>query len=94
MAQVKPVNKKKMTKSALIATIVSIVILVAFVVSLVASSGLFVRIQTAASSDNFTVNGSMMSYFANSYYQMPHTCPLPRQYPCCVPHSLLHLLDE
>ena len=68
MAQVKPVNKKKMTKSALIATIVSIAILVAFVLSLLASSGLFVRLQTAASSDNFTVNGSMMSYFTNSYY--------------------------
>ena len=69
MAQVKPVNKKKMTKSALIATIVSIAILVAFAVSLVASSGLFVRAKEGAKSENFEINGAMMDYFINSSYQ-------------------------
>ena len=73
MAQVKPANKKKMSKNSLIATVVAIVILVAFVVSLVASSGLFVRVQKGAYSENFEINGSMMDYFVaaatNSWYQ-------------------------
>ena len=68
MAQVKPVNKKKMTKSSLIATVVAVVILVAFALSLMSTSGLFVRATTGASSENFKVNGSMMSYYFNSYY--------------------------
>ena len=68
MAQVKPVKKNKMSKSALIAVIISIVILLSFVLSLLAGSGFFFRIQKGASSDNFKVNASMMEYFANSYY--------------------------
>ena len=73
MAQVKPANKKKMSKNSLIATVVAIVILVAFAVSLMASSGLFVRVQKGAYSENFEINGSMMDYFVaaatNSWYQ-------------------------
>lgn len=69
MAQVKPTNKKKMSKPALAATIVSIVILLGLVVSLLAGSGLFIRIQNGASSENFDINASMMSYYTNSYYQ-------------------------
>ncbi len=69
MAKVKPVNKKKMRGPTLAALIVSIVILLAMVVSLVASSGIFVRAKVGASSDNFEVNASMMSYYTNSYYQ-------------------------
>lgn len=69
MAQVKPANKKKMSKPVLAATIVSIVILLGLVVSLLAGSGFFIRIQKGASSDNFTVNASMMSYYTNSVYQ-------------------------
>ena len=69
MAQVKPANKKKMSKPVLAATIVSIVILLGLVVSLLAGSGFFIRIQEGASSDNFTVNASMMSYYTNSVYQ-------------------------
>lgn len=69
MAQVKPANKKKMNKNVLIASVIAIVILVAFAVSLLSSSGLFVRVQKGASTDNFTVNGAMMEYFANSTYQ-------------------------
>ena len=79
MAQVKPVNKKKMTKSALVATVISVVILVSFVVAILASTGLFVRMQSGASTENFKINGSMIHYFAqsaftnwyeNDYYQM------------------------
>ena len=69
MAKVKPVNKKKMRGPTLAALIVSVVILLAMVVSLVASSGIFVRAKLGASSDNFEVNASMMSYYTNSYYQ-------------------------
>ena len=69
MAQVKPTNKKKMTKPALAAMIVSIVILLGLVVSLLAGSGFFIRIQKGASSENFEINASMMSYYTNSYYQ-------------------------
>ena len=68
MANVKPINKKKMTKSALAATIVSIVILLGLVVSLVASSGILFRVKAGASSDNFEVNASMMEYYTQSYY--------------------------
>ena len=69
MAQVKPTNKKKMTKPALAAMIVSIVILLGLVLSLLAGSGFFIRIQKGASSENFEINASMMSYYTNSYYQ-------------------------
>ena len=68
MAHVKPVNKKKMGRPALIATIISVVILLALVVSLVASTGIFVRVQAGASTENFNVNGSMLSYYTYSYY--------------------------
>ena len=69
MAQVKPVNKKKMSKTSLIAVIVAAVILLGFLLSLVAGTGIFFRVKKGASSDNFKVNASMMEYFANSYYQ-------------------------
>ena len=69
MAQVKPANKKKMSKTALIALIVCIAILVGFVLSIGASTGFFIRIQTAASSANFKINGSMASYFTHYYYE-------------------------
>ncbi len=70
MAQIKPTNtKKKMSGSAIAALIVTIAILFGLVVSLLAGTGLFVRVRKGASSDNFKINGSMMSYYANSYYQ-------------------------
>lgn len=69
MAQVKPVNTKKMSGPSLAALLVCIAILLGLVVSLVMSSGITVRAQEGASSENFEVNGAMMSYFANSYYQ-------------------------
>lgn len=69
MAQVKPANTKKMSKTALIALIVSIALLVGFVLSIGASTGFFIRIQTAASSENFKINGSMASYFTHYYYE-------------------------
>ena len=70
MAQIKPTNtKKKMSGPAIAALIVTIAILFGLVVSLLAGTGLFVRIRKGASSEHFKVNGSMMSYYANSYYQ-------------------------
>lgn len=69
MAQVKPVNTKKMSKNSIIALVICIAILIAFVATLLAQSGLFVRMQEGASSENFKVNGSMMSYYTQSYYQ-------------------------
>ncbi len=69
MAQVKPVNKKKMSGPSLAALIVCAAILLGLVISLLAGSGLFVRVQKGASSENFEINGSMMSYYTNSYYQ-------------------------
>ena len=68
MANVKNTNKKKMSKPALAAAIVSIAILLGLVVSLLASSGLFFRVKDGASSDNFEVNASMMEYYTQSYY--------------------------
>ena len=69
MAQVKPVNKKKMSGPSIAALIVTIAILIGLVVSLLAGSGLFVRVQKGASSENYEINGSMMSYYVNSFYQ-------------------------
>ena len=70
MANIKPTNtKKKMSGPSLAALIVTIAILFGLVVSLLAGTGLFVRIRKGASSEHFKVNGSMMSYYANSYYQ-------------------------
>ena len=69
MAQVKPINKKKMSGPKLAALIVTIAILLGLVVSLIAGSGILVRAQDGASSENFDVNASMMSYFVNATYQ-------------------------
>lgn len=69
MAQVKPTQKKKISGPALAALIVSIVLIVAMIVSLVASSGLFTRIKNGASTENFKINGSMLEYYTASYYQ-------------------------
>ena len=66
---VKKLNKKKMSGPCLAAMIISILILIGFVVSMIASTGLFVRVQMGASSPNFKVNGSMMTYFTKAYYQ-------------------------
>ena len=69
MAQVKPVNKKKMSRNALIATVIALVIVLAFALSLIAGTGIFFRAKKGATSDNFKVNASMMEYYANSYFQ-------------------------
>ena len=68
MAQVKSTNKK-MSKGSLIAVIVSIVLLACFALALLSSNGVFVRIQTAASTDDMSINGAMASYFTYYYYQ-------------------------
>ena len=69
MAKTKVANKKKMSKNSLIALVVTIAILIGLVVSLLTGTGFLVRISKGASSENFKVNGAMMSYYANSYYQ-------------------------
>ena len=69
MAKAKPVNTKKMSKPALAAAIIAIVLLLALAVSLIVGTGVFFRIKKGATSDNFEVNASMMEYYANSYLQ-------------------------
>ena len=63
------IQKKKMSKNSLIALVVTIAILIGLVVSLLTGTGFLVRVSKGASSEHFKVNGAMMSYFANSYYQ-------------------------
>ena len=67
MAKNKPTNKKKISGPRLAALIVTIAILLGLVVSLLAGSGFFVRVQNGAKTENFKVNGSMMAYYANTY---------------------------
>ena len=70
MAKVKPVQKKKMSKPALAAIIISVILLIALVLSLMAGSGFFFRyLKKGASSNNFEINASMMEYYTNSYVQ-------------------------
>ncbi len=69
MAKAKPVKKKKMSKPALVASIIAIVLVLALVAALLFTSGFFFRVQKGATSDNFEVNASMMEYFANSYVE-------------------------
>ena len=67
MAKNKPVNKKKISGPRLAALIITIAILLGLVVSLLAGSGFFVRIQNGAKTEHFKVSGSMMAYYANTY---------------------------
>lgn len=69
MAKVKPSKNKKMSKPALAAAIISVVMLLALALSLLAGSGFFFRIRKGASTENFKVNASMMEYYTNSYMQ-------------------------
>lgn len=69
MAQVKPTTKKKLSGPCIAAIIVCAAILLGLVASLVASTGIFFRMQKGASSENFSINGSMMEYYTNSIYQ-------------------------
>ena len=69
MAQVKPINKNKMNANTRIAAIVAIVILLAFVVALIANSGIFMRTKTAVESENFEFSGSMLTYYTNLVFQ-------------------------
>lgn len=68
MAHVKTTPKKKSTPK-LVAMIVSIVLLVCFVLALLSSNGVFVRIKTAAATEDVSINGSMAAYFTYYYYQ-------------------------
>lgn len=61
-------SKKKISGGSLAAIIISVLILIGLVISIIASTGAFMRMKKGADSDNFKVNGSMMEYFLNSYY--------------------------
>ena len=65
-------KKKKSTPSwlySLLVGIVALFVLVTIIVSTVASSGIIFRLQKAIYSENFTVNGQMLTYMFNTQYQ-------------------------
>ena len=70
--QMTPVDTRKEKRNAILITI-AVVVVAACVIGLVvynnlADSGYFLRREVAAQSENFTVNGSMMTYFFFSNY--------------------------
>ena len=70
--QVTPVDTRKEKRNAILITI-AVVVVAACIIGLVvynnlADSGYFLRREVAAQSENFTVNGSMMTYFFFSNY--------------------------
>lgn len=69
VSNVKKLNKKKLSGPNIAAIIVSALILLGLVFSILSTNGVFVRAQKGAESDGFDVNGSMMSYYTNTYYQ-------------------------
>lgn len=75
----KYVQKKKSNSGAkvgaIIAVVIALLLVVVIAVNLVASSGLLLRMSTAAESDDYEVDGAMMSYlvhaaFSNHYSYM------------------------
>ena len=73
-ARVSLVNtkKKKSTPSwlyTLLISIVAVFVLVTIVVSTVASSGILLRMQKAIYSENYTINGQMLTYMFNAQYE-------------------------
>ena len=73
-AKVSLVNtkKKKGTPSwlySLLVGIVAVFVLVTIVLSVVASSGIVLRMQKAIYSENYTINGQMLTYMFNAQYQ-------------------------
>ena len=68
---IKTKEKKGMPSWAmsLIAILITLAVVLSVVFSLLSANGVFLRMQTAASSENFKVNGNMMSYFYNLEYQ-------------------------
>ena len=69
VSNVKKLNKKKMSGSSIAAIIVSALILLGLLLSILSSNGVFLRAKKGAESENFEINGSMMSYYTNAYYQ-------------------------
>ncbi len=65
-------KEDKQKRSVFFATLAMGVFVLVLVVSLLANSligaGVFMRVRTAAESDDFEVDGTMMSYFVNSMY--------------------------
>lgn len=74
-AKVSLVNTKKKKKGApswlytLIISIVAVFVLVTIVVSTITSSGMLLRMQKAVYSENFTVNGQMLTYMFKAQYE-------------------------
>jgi hypothetical protein len=68
---IKTKEKKGMPNWAmsLIAILITLAVILSVVFSLLSANGVFLRMQTAVSSENFKVNGNMMSYFFNLEYQ-------------------------
>lgn len=68
---IKTKKKKGMPNWAmsLIAILITLTVIISVVSSLLIANGVILRMQTAASSENFKVNGNMMSYFFNLEYQ-------------------------
>lgn len=66
----KPTKKQGMPSWAinLITIAVSVVILLSVVVSLVAGNGVFMRMQTALQTENYSVNANVMNYFFRTTY--------------------------
>ena len=68
---IKTKEKKGMPSWAmsLIAILITLAVVLSVAFSLLSANGVILRMQTAASSENFKVNGNMMSYFFNLEYQ-------------------------
>ena len=70
VSSAKPVKKEGMPSWAinLITIAVSVVILLSVVVSLIAGNGVFMRMQTAMETENYSVNANVMNYFFRTAY--------------------------
>ena len=64
------VQKKSAHKhwTSIVTMIIAIVVVVGLLVSAIATGGIVLRVQTAASSENYKVTGTMMSYYAHEVY--------------------------
>ena len=72
LASVKPTKKNQGMPSwaiNLITIAVTVVIFASVILSVLSSNGVFMRMQTAMKTDNFRVNGNMMTYYFQTQYQ-------------------------
>ena len=66
----KYVQKKKMPAfiGPLVFAVIAVLLIVVMIGNLLVGAGIFMRARTAAESDDFKVNGAMMTYYVNSVY--------------------------